>query len=706
MPLSPHEGSRSSLSLRTAKARVKVEDVDNLFAEEEKLLEDDTKYRSDPMSLKVIGLHIIVSKPEVFLCKDLFSQAMRLCTLERGLLACLGLPGHYKEGHREDSSEGLGQASQNLQEEGQLGLPHFALQEGGKDWDANDESIVWKPDLSEVLAFNIHTNWEVAKPGRDFFMASYIADSCYAYLDFNHPIFPPWLHPSNAPIHVLFGALYVYKYRGYIAPICSHFYPPIYKFIIEADMPRMVAAVRLDLELIKALWYFKKSTIIRVEGTLTPPTELPPYVPDRLAALEVARQCNYGVARRCKVKNQKPYPYLPFKIGDVYFSNWLALEKVVRETKTMNLTTAGVTRCWETYGKVEENLKPIRDKEEVESKIRLEVELEETDEALKKKLLRGLLTGLPKVQLPPTSTTATSSSLISPIVTIASPGFATSSSIGPSTAIPPSMDTPFSFKIPSLGSVFSPVTSSPATVSPTILVSSIPSSSNVSSPELSIIPPSTPSSHDTLLTPEESTDVSSKSLSFFPCHLTVPFIHHHYFKKGRATGNECHPSIRLATFDSSTSLSVPTPAFTAPIEYRLSTLLIASEASIVLGFSKDISSPEDSTKAPSLSSSYPFSITGESIMASLATSSTPSQPGAATSPNPLAQAVNKQQWIHMTRKRGAKSIGMDDRELMVDPVSIVRSTNKMSKEAVERIQMELSQAHDKIVISPSMDTEI
>lgn len=43
---------------------------------------------------------------------------------------------------------------------------------------------------------------------------------------------------------------------------------------------------------------------------------------------------------------------------------------------------------------------------------------------------------------------------------------------------------------------------------------------------------------------------------------------------------------------------------------------------------------------------------------------------------------------------------------MVDSVSIVKLSKNIFKEVVERIQMELSQAHDKIVISPFMCTEI
>lgn len=136
-----------------------------------------------------------------------------------------------------------------------------------------------KLDLLEVLSFNLHAIWAISKLGKDFFMASYVVNVCYSYLEFNHPIFLTWPHPSNDPIHMLFKALYVHRYHNYIIPICTHFYPSIYKSITKDDMPRIFEAVRKDLKLISAWWYFQESTIIKVKGTLIPPTTLPLYVP-------------------------------------------------------------------------------------------------------------------------------------------------------------------------------------------------------------------------------------------------------------------------------------------------------------------------------------------------------------------------------------------------------------------------------------------
>jgi len=58
------------------------------------------------------------------------------------------------------------------------------------------------------------------------------------------------------------------------------------------------------------------------------------------------------------------------------------------------------------------------------------------------------------------------------------------------------------------------------------------------------------------------------------------------------------------------------------------------------------------------------------------------------------------------RKRGTRGAGINDKELDIGHVSIVRSTNNLSKEAMERMYMELPQAHDKIMVSPSMAIEI
>eukprot|EP01018_Ginkgo_biloba_P026714 Gb_11440 [translate_table: standard] len=456
-----------------------VEKEKTLFTGEEEISEDDVDYKSDLLSIKAAGLHKIATKPkpDMVYNADTTKAFMRGKELVKTVL------------------KDLAERPKTFKKRANLDYPISQFRRGII---MNDR----KPDLSKILAFNLHTNWGIAKPGRSFFMASYIVDACCAYLEFNHPLFPTWPHPSDS-IHVLFGALYVHKYRRHIIPICTHFYPSIYRAIHGEDMPRISKEVKRDLSPIGAWWYFREATIIRVEGTLTLPTILPPCVPDRLAALEVARQCHF----ECRKEN--------------------------------------------------------RDDE-------------------------------------------------------------------------------------------------------------------------------------------------------------------------------------------------PTPTFTIPIEYRLPTLLTASEASAALGFSNIIFDFEELAMTSALGSSDPFSITEESTMAPptitteamLLVSDSPVsfQSTAATSSDPLAQALSKQQWIHMQlgqvkrmdtmtprhpemtleydkstsnlkkvtkrriktgeqvttlqteenllsltkkRKRGAKGAAMDDRELVVDPVSIVRSANKMSEEVMERMQMEL-----------------
>lgn len=150
-------------------------------------------------------------------------------------------------------------------------------------------------------------------------MASYVVDIFCASLRFNHPQFPKWPHPLEAPIHALFEPLYIYKYHRFIIAIYEYFYPMIYRAIHGIEMPRLSSQVRDDLSNIGAWWFFKDHTVIRVEGVLTTPNMLPMHVPDRLAAFKVAAQCLFGVAGKCKRANQRPYLHVPFLIGDMYF---------------------------------------------------------------------------------------------------------------------------------------------------------------------------------------------------------------------------------------------------------------------------------------------------------------------------------------------------------------------------------------------------
>eukprot|EP01018_Ginkgo_biloba_P026719 Gb_11436 [translate_table: standard] len=185
-------------------------------------------------------------------------------------------------------------------------------------------------------------------------------------------------------------------------------------------MPRISERVKEDLGKLGAWWFFKDFTLIRVE------------------------ECNFGVARRCKHANQKPYPHLLFAIGDMFFQNWLVLEKVVREIEGMNLPHRGSRRQWDPFGRVQGHLATLHAKvsvdyqhqpseeedmfnlcpsswEEVQQRIQVaqracsgEEESEETDEVLARQLLRGLPTGRIEVQSPITTTASLFSSSIPP----------------------------------------------------------------------------------------------------------------------------------------------------------------------------------------------------------------------------------------------------------------------------------------------------
>eukprot|EP01018_Ginkgo_biloba_P024462 Gb_20161 [translate_table: standard] len=63
-----------------------VEKAESLYAKEEEISEDDANYKTDLLSIKVIGLQKIAIKPKVLPCKDLFSKAMYNYTIEKGIL--------------------------------------------------------------------------------------------------------------------------------------------------------------------------------------------------------------------------------------------------------------------------------------------------------------------------------------------------------------------------------------------------------------------------------------------------------------------------------------------------------------------------------------------------------------------------------------------------------------------------------------------
>eukprot|EP01018_Ginkgo_biloba_P040016 Gb_27258 [translate_table: standard] len=597
-----------------------IERAETLFAEEEDILEDDANNKSDLLSLKASGLHKIV--PDLLYNADTAKAFMKGKDLVKTVL------------------KSWAEHPKTFKRRANLDYPNSQFRRG-----IRIGMMLLNRLYGEANTDHVNQFWGLAKPGRSFYMASYIVDACCTYLDFDHPLFPSLPNLTNAPIHALFSALYVHRYRRHIAQICTHFYPTIYRAIFGKDVPRIVEAVRGDLALIGAWWYFDQATIIRVEGTLTSPTILPLYVPERLVALEVARQCHFGVAKRCKAVNQKPYSHLPFKIGDSEEDRFYlcpdSWEEVVGRIRYVQeaQSTSSQTRTKDTEA------------EEVDSE-------EETDEILKQKLLKGLPTESTEVQMPPTTATSTGSSPISPTASIASSSVAISSSVGPSTTTPPGMGSPSSFKIPSPRSVFSPITPSHASVSPITLDAPITQGESKES-----------SSHATSPSPSSTTMISSKK-GLVEMKVTTPF--------DLSIGIQVSPLISLkpSLWDSPTfSLPIPPPSFTSPltpgtsstitiptppfitlIEYHISTSLTASKAATTLRLHGLASGLRESIMASTSNSPDPSSVPEQSTMTPFTSSPTLAQSNVAMSSDSPTHAMSKQQWIHMQLPRAE---GMD-----------------------------------------------
>eukprot|EP01018_Ginkgo_biloba_P017023 Gb_03553 [translate_table: standard] len=598
------------------------------------------------MLIKVASLHKIAAKLEVFPCKDLFYKALRKCTLERGILSS--------------------PANNVAIVSGSVFLELYKMPQPNMVYNADStKSFLKGKDIVKIVLRDWVVNPETFKrrahldyPISQFRRGIRIGMMLLNRLGKTSP-WPPilWMHATP-----IWSPTIRYSLHGHTPEML-----PFMCYMVRS-MHKISEAVKNDLKLIAAWWCFKDSTIIWVEGTLTPPTALPLYVTNWLAALEVARQCGYGMARRCKTANQKPHPFHPFKIGDFYYQNWPSLERYVREVETMNLRGKGTMRYWDPYGKVKKHLESLHDKE-VESRIRYaqealdtssqtheeDVETEETYEVVKQKLLSGLPTRLLEVQLPSTSAIA--------MVSILAPSTASTSRLGviglSSEGLNIAITTP--------ANLFSSSILSPSTT----LVST-----------LSTISTSSPPSQSTSLTTKIVSTMSTASLP-----------------------------------PPSSSTSSSNPFTTLPLD-------LSTEASIVLESSNPTSTIEGSTMLFAL----------DPLMSL--------QSKVATPPAFSAQVMSKQQWIQMQlaqvermdtpppsypevtleydkstsslervtkrriktgeqvttleteenllsltrkRKRGTKDAGMDDKESMADPVSIVRSANKMSEEVVERM---------------------
>eukprot|EP01018_Ginkgo_biloba_P031239 Gb_22790 [translate_table: standard] len=534
-----------------------------------------------------------------------------------------------------------------------------------------------------------------------------------------------------------------------------------------------------------AWWYFRDATIVRVDGTLIPPTALPTYVPDRLIALEVARQCFYGVAGKCKAVNQRPYPYLPFKIGDFYFQNWPSLEKFAREIETMNLPGKGVLRYWDPHDRVRGHLAHIHDKvvvayyhqtseedqyylcpeswEEVQFREgraqtsqgtslpsssgivtnKGDDDPEETNEVIKKKLLKGLPTGPLKVQPPSTTTIAMVSPPTLPTTLSFDSSVAGSSSLGPNVVVTPSVEVPPVFKVPPQGGVFSPITpplSSPPTLCSPLVATSLLNMS-VSASFRTLI------RHNSTTTPVTSSLVTTPPTNpLFPIPispilsssiLSTPSLFTSFSQSTPLT-TKVDTTISLVSIPTSalsTSSSLPSTTIASQGDKGLQTknvveekdgaerggevhtrlemettlpldLLATIKVSLLLSLKPSLwGSPTFTLPTPTLS-------WASSLIISLPALSTSTAIGCPTSASTVTIATMVSATVSCVASIISYhilcTVSPSREQTRVGPnvVGSVKSANRMFEDAVERMQRELSQAHEKIVVSPSIGTEI
>lgn len=66
-----------------------MERTESLYADEEEISKDDVDYKSDLLSIKVVGLHKIIAKLDIFPYKYLFFKSLHKFTLERGILGSI-----------------------------------------------------------------------------------------------------------------------------------------------------------------------------------------------------------------------------------------------------------------------------------------------------------------------------------------------------------------------------------------------------------------------------------------------------------------------------------------------------------------------------------------------------------------------------------------------------------------------------------------
>eukprot|EP01018_Ginkgo_biloba_P017444 Gb_09493 [translate_table: standard] len=636
-------------------------------------------YKSDMMSLKASGLHWIATRPEVFPCKDLVATTMNFCVLERGLLAS----------RARTLAIITGSVFQDLYKMPQPDLVYDAesakaflkgrdlvkgvLRDWAKDPDTfkrkthidypvshfgrgirigmvllnrlwgmantNHVNQHWvlllgeiiindkKPDFAEVLAYTLHQNWEITQGGKSFFMASYEVDACYAFLSFGHPQFPEWPHSSGGPIHVLFDALYIYKYQQHMATICNHFYPVVYRAIHGIEMPRLSGHVRNDLSNLGAWWFFEDFTIIRVEGLRG--------------------------GKEMQARHPKAIPAPPILHREHVLSE-LAIPREGREgVEGMNLPHRDPKRQWDPFSEVQQHLAAIHDKriQAARDARPPEEDAEETDEVLARRLLGGLPTRKIVVQ-PPIETTATpsTSSIIPPPHVIRQTSTTSRASPSASTSKTTSI-------VQALDVATPPVVSLSVESPVTISINTAPSA-----PSQLFTPDTTTSLNTTLqgASPSPLPPRPSKQQPSFPQH------HPHLPLPGPFKSTLLKPPI-WRSLASTIATGTPGISLTAPLSTQHGGMPVMHPIDLAKAEKVGSTPP----KAPEVTLEYD-KVTSILKKVTRRKVKTGGQVTTIQTEENLLSLTRK-------RKRKARGTGMEDEELIANPISIVTSANKVDE---------------------------
>eukprot|EP01018_Ginkgo_biloba_P016477 Gb_08042 [translate_table: standard] len=173
-------------------------------------------------------------------------------------------------------------------------------------------------------------------------------------------------------------------------------------------------------------------------------------------------------------------------------------------------------------------------------------------------------------------------------------------------------------------------------------------------------------------------------------------------------------TVSQSTLDTSVAINVTTLEFTPPTTtlswaYQLRALLSSTDTSAAI----DVSNPSSIITTTTMVFAPDPSVLPRCLEVTLEFDKSPSNLKKFTRRRikigeQVTMLQTEENHISLTRKRnrGAKGEGVDDTKLVIDPVFIVKLANKISQEAMEKMQMDLSQAYDKIMVSPSMGTKI